>query len=211
MRHIISGLGVLTLCVIGCPSGGEQSSSGSSELVAEQSEPLTEYPYEFDGAWSLNTTYAPDQEILGTSRLEFYVEYDDPSCVTPGTFLDGLDWWRRALGIRPVTLNDDVLEIRFQYEFAPNSLEDFETFAGESLVDVTIVGERVSHRERDDGLIMSAYYDVVVLEFYVFSEVQLTSTGTLWFRRGIHPDSFTCAFWDTPVFHDPDDHQHLKR
>ena len=190
MRQTTSGLAFLTLCIIGCPSGGEQSlaPSDSSDVVAEQPEPITdpvEPRYEFDGTWHLDTTYTPGQAITGTDIHRFFVEIGRPTCVRPS----GPDEeWRDADGGRPVTMNDDILEIRFRYDFAPNSFEDFSVFDGEGLVELSIVGERIDTVVLSDGQLLSADYDVTVIEHYIHTGTILTASGNLSWVKWIFPE-----------------------
>lgn len=167
----IAIVGAAALFSISCNATLEPSRipDGDAEQPPEIAAPEPTSIYKFDGYWILNATLDPGQPVVGTVGAIFWVEHNNPSCVRNGR--DELRW---TDGFRPITTDGDSVQIRYRADFLPSSNAGFDIFEGESKVETTIVGRRI-----DDGDDTVSTYDVLVVEHYIFSDVQLTSTGTL--------------------------------
>ncbi len=136
------------------------------EAPAPEQVPL----YEFDGLCVLNATLDAGQPVVGTTVGRIWIEQNNPSCVEPGS--DAVRW---TDGFRPITSDGDWILVRYRADFLPSSDAGFDVFEGESKVETTIEGRRTA----GGGEGRASYFDVSVVDHYIFSDIELTSTGTL--------------------------------
>lgn len=164
----------------GC-SDYEESNGGDSCNSDPFSAPV-------DGQWFFVTTFETPNSgfVVGRSIYELWIEHELPRCVQPGSSV-----FRSSLHPKFVLLeNNGDLQARFALDFVPNSLGDFPAFAGESLVDVSVNGTLI---RRDQ---FGAQFQIDMLQRFIFSGVELRSTGTADYFRFCIPDQSDCSRFD---------------
>lgn len=106
--------------------------------------------------WLFRGLLADDQLIRGGEQFQVLFENDRPICYF--TFTDDRWHGRRTIVSRPVTIERGVIATRFTADFAPDTLEQFEEFTLNDVVEITITASQLTE----------SVFDATVKARYVF-------------------------------------------
>lgn len=150
--------------------------------------PAPTLAFAVDGLWYLSSVTDPGQGVLhlfgepfrdGSMGFVLSVKDQFTQCVSDDTALslaDGADAptvYKRALGTRPVTVDDTAVTMRFTMGFEPTWYDVYDELRNERTVEFRITGTRVPNATGLD------VFDVSVERFFVVSGYSIRGTGTL--------------------------------